>query len=270
MFGKLLKNDLKAQWHSVSTIYLVSFVIAAVAECGALFSKSQTTAALSGFLVILVFAFTSLVSLIAVAMMFSNTLFGRAGYLTLTLPVKTGSLIRSKTLSGLIWIFVSYALLIGSMLLWVEQVQNILGDSVTSSAEDLLALLGIPSIFTMVLTLVVMCISFAAVILLLVQCLYLAISLSNVSPLSKLGNFGAVVMFFVIFGVVYSLTVKAGGLWKFGVVISDSAMLFTNDVEAAGGSGFKVELFGTVLRAAAAIGLHYPITAIVKNKVNIK
>lgn len=270
MFGKLLKNDIKAQWHSVSTIYLVSFVIAAVAECAALFSKSQVTTALAGVLVMLVFAFTSLVSLIAVAMMFSNTLFGRAGYLTLTLPVKTGSLIRSKTVSGLIWIFVSYGLLIGSMLLWVKQVKDVLGEDVTASAESILALFGIPSIFTMVVTLVIMCISFIAVILLLVQCLYLAISLSNVSPISKLGNFGAVVMFFVIFGVVYSLTVKIGGLWDFGVVVTDSSMMFTNSVEAAGGSGLKVELFGTVLRAAAAVGLHYPITAIVKNKVNIK
>lgn len=270
MFGKLLKNDLKAQWHSVSTIYLVSFVIAVVAECAVLFTKSQMLSALGGVLVILVFAFTSLVSLIAVAMMFSNTLFGRAGYLTLTLPVKTGSLIRSKTLSGLIWIFVSYGLLIGSMLLWVQQVQDVLGEQVTESAESILALFGIPSVFTLVITLVIMCISFIAVILLLVQSLYLAISLSNVSPLSKLGNFGAVVMFFAIFGVIYSLTVKIGNLWSFGVVVTDSALTFTNNLENVEGSGLKVALFGTVLRAACAVGLHYPITAIVKNKVNIK
>ena len=45
---------------------------------------------LCSFLVILILAFTSLVTLITVAVMFSNTLFGRAGYLTLSLPVKTG------------------------------------------------------------------------------------------------------------------------------------------------------------------------------------
>ena len=39
MFGKLLKNDLKAQWHFVSTIYLCAFIVAAVAEGFALFSK---------------------------------------------------------------------------------------------------------------------------------------------------------------------------------------------------------------------------------------
>ena len=107
MFGKLLKNDLKAQWHFVSTIYLCAFIVAAVAEGFALFSKKDMVVVLCSFLVILILAFTSLVTLITVAVMFSNTLFGRAGYLTLSLPVKTGALVRSKTLSGLIWIFVS-------------------------------------------------------------------------------------------------------------------------------------------------------------------
>ena len=95
MFGKLLKNDLKAQWHFVSTIYLCAFIVAAVAEGFALFSKKDMVVVLCSFLVILILAFTSLVTLITVAVMFSNTLFGRAGYLTLSLPVKTGALVRS-------------------------------------------------------------------------------------------------------------------------------------------------------------------------------
>ncbi len=270
MFGKLLKNDLKAQWHFVSTIYLCAFIVAAVAEGFALFSKKDAVVVLCSFLVILILAFTSLVTLITVAVMFSNTLFGRAGYLTLSLPVKTGALVRSKTLSGLIWIFVSYGLLIGSIFLCVSRIRSVLGEEIAASADTLLSLFGIPSVFSILVAIVVMCISFIAVILLSVQCLYLAISLSHVSPLSKLGNFGAVIMFFIFLGVLQSLTVKIGGLWNFGVVITDAELLFTNDIYSAGGAALKVGLFGTVLRAAVGIALHFPITYIIKNKVNIK
>lgn len=270
MFGKLLKNDIKAQWHLVSGIYLSALIVAAAAEGFAFFSEKQLVVVLCSFLVILILAFTSLVTLITVGVMFSNTLFGRAGYLTLSLPVKTGSLVRSKTLSGLIWIFVSYGLLIGSIFLCVARVRSVLGEQIAASADTLLALFGIPSVFSILVALVVMCISFIAVILLTVQSLYLAISLSHVSPISKLGNFGAIVMFFVILGVLQSLTVKIGGLWNFGVVITDSALTFTNDIYAASGAALKVGLFGTVLRAALGIALHWPITYIIKEKVNIK
>ncbi len=271
MFGKLLKNDLKSQWHFVSAIYLCAIIVAAVAEGFAIFSEGRVTVALASTLVVIVLAITSLITLIAVAIMFSNTLFGRAGYLTLTLPVKTGSLIRSKTLSGLIWIFVSYGLLIASVFLSFKQLKDVLGDELTTSTEDILALFGIPSFFTIFVGVIVLCISFIAVILVLVQSLYLAISLSNVSPLSKLGKFGAVIMFFVIFGVVQSVTTKIGGLWNMGVVISESALTFTsNTANYAGSNTLCVGLFGTVLRIIAAVALHYPITAIVKNKVNVK
>ena len=105
MFGKLLKNDLKAQWYSVAPIFLCIFVIAAVSEIFVLVSKNNVVSTLGGLLVSLVLLFACFVIIIAVAMMFSKTVFGRAGYLTLTLPVKTRSLIWSKTLSGLIWTY---------------------------------------------------------------------------------------------------------------------------------------------------------------------
>lgn len=271
MFGKLLKNDLKAQWHSVSAIYLVAIIVAAVAEGFALFSDGRIAVALSSTLVVLILMFTSLITLIAVAIMFSNTLFGRAGYLTLTLPVKTGSLIRSKTLSGLIWIFVSYGLLIGSVFLSFSQLKEVLGDELTTSTEDILAIFGIPSFFTIFIGVIVLCVSFTAVILVLVQSLYLAIALSNVSPLSKFGKFGAVIMFFVIFGVVQSVTTKIGGMWSMGVVISEASLTFTSNTASYAGAGnMCVGLFGTVLRMVAAVALHYPITAIIKNKVNVR
>lgn len=271
MFGKLLKNDLKAQWHLVSTVYLTAVIIAAVAEGLALFGKSEITKVLAILVVMAVLFVTSLTALITVAIMFSDTLFGRAGYLSLTLPVKTSSLVRSKTVSGLIWIFVAYGLFIGSLMLGFSQLSDIMGEELQSSAESILSILGMPSFFSMFISAVIFCISFAALILVLVQSIYLAISLSNVSPISKFGKLGAIILFFLIAGIVYGVTVKLGNLWNMGVVIDENALYFTSDVMNYSGKGYiRLALFSTVLQVAAGILMHFPITYIVKNKVNIK
>ncbi len=271
MFGKLLKNDLKAQWHLVSTVYLVSIIVAAVAEGLALFSKSDVTKVIAVLLVMVVLFFTSLIALITVAIMFSDTLFGRAGYLSLTLPVKTSSLVLSKTVTGLIWIFVAYGLFIGSLVLGVSQLSDIMGEELAESAEGILTILGMPSFFSMFISAVIFCICFASVILVFVQSIYLAISLSNVAPISKFGKFGAVVIFFAVAGIVYGITSKIGSLWNMGIVIGENTLYFTSNVMTYLGKGYiRITMFTPLLQVVAGILMHFPITAIVKNKVDIK
>lgn len=270
MFGKLLKNDLKAQWHFVSSIYLCAIIVAAVAEGFAMFSDKNTVVVLAGSLVILALAITSLITLIAVAIMFSDTVFGRAGYLTLTLPVKTGSLVASKTVSGLVWIFVSFGLFIGSIFLCAYQVRDEFAE-LEESADSILALLGIPSVFSIFVAVILTCITFAAAILLLVQCLYLAISLSHISFVGKFGRFGTIILFFVVFGVIYSVTSKIAGMSEVGIIVTDNAVKFTSNMaQSVGSSGLKIPLAGMLMNIAAGVALHFPITYIVKNKVNIK
>lgn len=270
MFGKLLKNDLKAQWHFVSSIYLCAIIVTAVAEGFAMFSQKNTVVVLAGSLVILALAITSLITLIAVAIMFSDTVYGRAGYLTLTLPVKTGSLVASKTVSGLVWIFVSFGLFIGSIFLCAYQVKDKFAE-LEDSADSILALLGIPSLFSIFVAIILTCITFAAAILLLVQCLYLAISLSHISFVGKFGRFGTIVLFFVVFGVIFSITSRLSGLSDMGIVVTDTAVKFTSNMAPyANMNALKIPLTGMLLNLAAGVALHFPITYIVKNKVNIK
>ena len=71
MFGKLLKNDLKAQWHSVSIILLCIAIICTVGEIFATFTKNNILSAVAGMGVFFVLVFASFVMVIAVSMLFS-------------------------------------------------------------------------------------------------------------------------------------------------------------------------------------------------------
>lgn len=274
MFGKLLKNDLKAQWHSISTIFLCIAFVAVGAEIFTLTTKQQAMKVLGGMLVFIALGFACIVVLIAVALMFSKTMFGRAGYLTLSIPVKTSSLLISKTVSGLIWIFSVYALFIGSLFLWVYQVKQTLGDQILDSVESILTIFGVPSFLTIFIGILFFLISLAVLTLVMVQALQLSITLSNISPISKFGNLGIIVMFFVIFLVVQTVTTELSDLLPIGFVVNADTVKFTSNIvrtkAAMGGGGLSIGICGSIFRLLAAIGLHYPTVYLIQHKINIK
>lgn len=273
MFGKLLKNDLKAQWHSMSTLFLAIIILTSAIELSVLFSKNLLIQALGGGVVMAVLFFACIVILVAVSSAFSKTMFGRAGYLTMSLPVKTGSLIASKTLSGLIWIFAVYALFIGSFALWVSQVYNAVGEETLSAVEDLLSVFGVPSVTTISVGITAFCVSLAATVLVAVQALYLGETLSHVSPVSKFGKFGAIIIFFAVFLIVLKISEKCSSLADIGMVISDDIISFTTEAAKTrremSGAAMTVGFTSTIVRLVIGIAMHFPITKLVKDKVNI-
>ena len=273
MFGKLLKNDLKAQWFSVAPIFLCVIVIATVAELFVLFSKNSMITALGGLLVTLVLLFACFVIIIAVAMMFAKTVFGKAGFLTLSLPVKTSSLIWSKTLSGLIWTYVVYMLFFGSLFLWIHQVGQHLGADFQDMADQIFTLLLGKSISTMLSMLSYYLIWFGIIMFLIVQCLYFGITCSHVSPISKLGVLGAVIVFFGSFALTVSLIGIVTKFLPFGMVMCEEIVTLTSNVtntqKALGDYAYAFNFAGPLTMLIVSIVLNYPITYLVKNKVNI-
>ncbi|MGN1317186.1 MAG: hypothetical protein ACI4VW_09045 [Acutalibacteraceae bacterium] len=274
MFGKLLKNDLKAQWHSMSVVLLCTFIVAVVAEIFTLTSDEKVIKVMGGLLVSLALGFACIVIIIAVAMMFSKTMFGRAGYLTLSLPVKTGSLLVSKTVSSLIWVFSVYALFIGSLVLWVFQVQEALGEDVMESVESILEIFGVPSFLTIFMTVMFFCISLAVLVLVAVQSLQLSLTLSHVSPVSKFGNLGAIIIFFVILGAIQSISNGIADVLPFGLVITPDVIKITSDIqstkEAMGLGAMSVNVVGSLVRFAFAVALHFPTRHLIQHKINVK
>ena len=274
MFGKLLKNDLKAQWHSMSMVFLCTFIVALVAEIFTLTSDNKIVTVMGGMLVSLALGFACIIIIIAVAMMFSKTMFGRAGYLTLTLPVKTGSLLASKTISSLIWVFVVYALFLGSLILWVFQVKDSLGPEVMESAESLLKLVGVPSFLTIFMGVFSFCISLIVLVLLAVQSLQLGLTLSHVSPVSKFGNIGVIVIFFGLIAVVQSISNEIADVLPCGLVITSDVIKFTSDIHSTkaslGLNALGVNIVGSLVRLAIAIALHFPTKYLIQHKVNVK
>lgn len=269
MFGKLLKNDLKAQWFSVSAIYFCALIAVVVFEIGANILKEDKQVVLCGGGVCLALLVASVTTLITVALMFNNTMFGKAGYLTLTLPVKINSLLASKTVSGLIWIFSVYELLIGSLVLWLYQIKTILGDQMTDTIDSLLEIFGVPSVKTITIGIIIACILFAAIILLLVQCMYLSLTLSQIKPISSFGKFGTIALFFVLIGGFLSLSGTISDILPINIIISETSILFTSDSTVTDNT-MNFRLTGAIFNILASVVLQFPMTFLINKKINLK
>ena len=194
MIGKLIKHDLIAGARRMGNIYL-----AAVIACAALLFSSLVK---SGFLRFLSSAAVFVIACIAVVVTFASvvfgankTLFGREGYLTQTLPVRTSSLIFSKWITSSFWVLISYGLAaaVGILLFvyWTSENQDgaQMYEIIYSFAQSFG--LGGESVYQKYLIVSAVIGLFNACIL--VMFIIFSITLSNVRPLNKLGSFGIII-----------------------------------------------------------------------------
>lgn len=274
MFGKLLKNDLKAQWHSISVVLFAIAIIVVAGECVAIFAETPLGRVAGGLAVIAALLFACVFILVAVAMLYSKTMFGRAGYLTLTLPVKTSKLIWAKTVSGLIWTYLVYFLFIGSCVLWFYQVKDIMGEESLETAETLLTFLGMPSFRSIAILCIFLAVSLGITLLLIVQCIQLGITVSNVKPFSKFGIIGAIVVLFISFWCVQTLSEAVTRLLPMGMVVTSQLVTFTSNVTETASQfneqTINMSFMGPLFRLIVGILLNIPIAYLTKENVNVK
>jgi hypothetical protein len=93
-----------------------------------------------------------------------------------------------------------------------------------------------------------------------------------VRPFSKLGAFGAVLYFLIVFGILSGVAHYFGQLLPIGFVGTESGLVFTSDVavSAAGESIVVVRrTMDIVFEFVFAILLHFPMTYLINKKVNV-
>lgn len=277
MFGKLLKNDLKAQWHSVDSIFFIVGILAAVLALVNIFAKEQETKVFVGIGAFFVTLFIFVFIIFTVGGMFSKTMFGKAGYLTLTLPVKTSSLIWSKTVSGLVWVAACFGVFLLSTVFLYKTFIDTLGTDAATAADSLLILFGGPSLKTIVLYLAYFAVELIIISFALVQCIYFGITLSSVAPFSKLGKFGKILFIVISIYLVNELSTRLGNLLPIGMCIATDEIIFTsnvidtiNSLHNSAGVYLPVSFTGPAFKLIFAILLNIPTTYLVKNEVNVQ
>ena len=115
MLGKLLKYEIKHSARYTAVIYLATLAFAAISVV-ALFVNSTWLGVMSCFMLYIAGIASVIVTLVSVIKNFYDTLYGKQGYLTFTLPVKCSTILLSKLIVSVLWIIVGFLVMAATLL----------------------------------------------------------------------------------------------------------------------------------------------------------
>lgn len=278
MLGKLIKNDIKSASRSVGYIYMALLIAIGIMGLSLLFDFGVGETFASGALIGISFI-AIIFTFIAVFLDFRKTMFGDRGYLTNTLPVSSTSLLFSKTVTSMLWIFISYAVFIGVILgvsaYNLEKELPVGEDFSVSLLLEMFPTLGMPSIEVIRTFFLLNAVKIFFFILVVVLIIFLSVTLSMVRPFQSLGVFGAIITFFILVILVSAAGGGLEGLIDMRILVnSDASLGFTTNMANMAafeeGGGMSVQMTPLFLQMFLSIFLFLVTSELLEKKVNIK
>ena len=273
MLGKLIKHEIKNSARYVMAIYFAAAAVCAFMLLGML-AKVMWVTVVGSMLLYTVGIAAVIMTLVSVIKNFYDSLYGRQGYLTFTLPVKCSSILISKVLVSFFWIILSFLLLVLIFVLIFENAKAQTGESLGGVVEAL----EVSGILEMLPSLN-MIIRFASVlgsvalmyILTFVGFVYFSVTLANTRSLQKHPKLFGFMIFFGIYSVANSLGAVITSKFPLSFNITNqkcflafTAMSREEGVIASFGLG------GAIFMALMAVGLLFATGWFMEHKVNVK
>jgi len=274
MLGRLIKHEFKASAHSVLNIYLAA-AITIVIMLLSYAVNVRWISALSTVALLIISVLAVVITIIAVIAGFYKTLYGSQGYLSFTLPVKSGQLLGAKALVSFVWILLSYIICIGIFIGVYLYVSEKVGENTVENIKVLLQVFGGVSTKAIGQMIIFFAVSIIMQIAVLIAEIYFSITLANTRAFQKIGMVSAIFIFFGVFILMQIVTavlttyvpvtlyydpLSAGG----GLALSFSQSMIQNP------TGVNLGLTGLVFQIFAAAALFISTGWLMKNKINVK
>lgn len=270
MLGKLIKNEFKANLHTIGMIYVVA-AAAILIMMAAFIVKVTWLSALATIVLMATGVLAIVMTFVSVISNFQKTLFGGQGYLSFTLPVTSGQLLAAKAITAFCWMLLSYAVAAGIFIGVYLYATAMIGEDVKMAIQMLSMMVeGIPDANTVKLVILLIAfILFVRIIVLIAQ-LYFAITLSNTRIMQKLGGFSAVAVFFLVFAVMQIISVVLTHFVPFSVVLTADGLFYSTTSTMADPIGLSFGIAGTIFNVVCGAGLFVATAKLMNSKVNIK
>lgn len=273
MLGKLLKYDCKELSKTFLPFYAV---ILAMSLLDALSLHFQWFYALFGVSTIIFGLFMALgvVTVVLAISQFYHSILSDQGYLSNTLPVKTGTLVLSKLFSSLIWMFFSFItavlsltiLLLGSLSFGeIQEFFSACWQLIQAVFDYMSTSNGLVNVLIMVLCALLLFLLLFAGLANEVLHFYLSMACSQLRPFCRNRIAGSFIAYFLISIPVTILTgVGAGGTAALVKILNLSQTL--------SGPGFVIFILSFSLLGIMILNLlfYFPTCYLLKNKLNLE
>lgn len=273
MLGKLLKYEIKHSARYTAAIYIATIAFAAISVI-ALLVNSTWLGVMSCFVLYIAGFASVVVTLVSVIKNFYDTLYGRQGYLTFTLPVKCSTVLLSKFIASVIWIIVGFCVM-GLTLAVIFLYAKDKTESLFDTIMDSLFMSGLADVLPSGLVIAETIIVFAVLALLTVVTyvgyVFFVVTIANTGKFQSHPKLFGALVFFGITSVVNTtsnlLTEKIPLTFN---VATDRAFFAFADMFSVEGTLLSYGIGGTLFSAIVAGGLLALTGYIMEHKVNVK
>ena len=273
MLGKLLKYEIKHSARYTATIYLATLAFAAISII-ALVANSTWLGVMSCFMLYVAGIASVIITLVSVIKNFYDTLYGKQGYLTFTLPVKCSTVLLSKLIVSVLWIIVGF-LVMGATLFVIFLYAKDKSEGVFDTFADAFAISGImeyiPSGLVIAEALIVVAILAILTVVTYVGYVFFVVTVANTGKFQSHPKLFGGLLFLAIFSVVNTLgNILTEKLPLTFNVATDKVFFAFADMFSVEGTLLSYGVGGTLLSAIVAAGLLVLTGYIMEHKVNIK
>lgn len=275
MTGRLIKHELKAGARRMSNIYIAAG-IACLAMLFSAFFKSGFMRFITSAAVVVIAAIAVIVTFASVVFGANKSLFGREGYLTQTLPVRTSSLIFAKWFASSVWVLISYALaavvFVAVFVYWTTQNQE--GSQIYDMIYQFLQGFGIgaESVYQKYLLISAIVGFFNACIF--VMYILFSITVSNINPFHKLGSLGVILYLAGTIFVIQGITMGLEKLCDITLIIASSGMSMTVSPEvvlqASASGAMTIGFTGVYFKILVTVFLYIFTVQLTETKINLR
>ncbi len=273
MLGKLLKHEIR---HSARYTMVIYIAIAAFTGVIGLAMLSDTTwlGVMACFGLYVAGMASVVITLVSVIKNFYDTLYGRQGYLTFTLPVKCSTLLLSKLIVSFMWIIVSFAVMaLTYMVIYFYAKDKT--DSFLSNFASIFAISGLseylPSGAVIAQLVIVLVLLALLTILTYVGYVYFTVTVANTRHFQSHPKFFGGLVFFALFFTVNIISNKLTEVVPLTFnVTSDRVFFAFEDMFSVPDVLLSYGIGGTVFSGLVAVGLLVATGYIMEHKVNLK
>ena len=263
MLGKLFKNEFKSSAHSILNIYLAAVITIGVMLLSYVV-KIKWISTLSTIALLLIGGLAIIITVVAVISNFYKSLYGAQGYLSFTLPVKSGHLLLSKAAVSFAWILL---IIIGVYFYSAAMV----GQNTIETVKTLVVMFGLQGEQSIKELLVLAGVMVFVQIAVFIAEVYFSITLANTRVFQKIGMVSAIFIFFAVFIVMQILVFLLTSYVPVTLVATAEGLQFSfegNMLDRAG--EITMGVAGFVFEVLAAAGLFAATARLMKTKINVK
>lgn len=270
MLGKLFKNEFKSSAHSILNIYLAAVITIGVMLLSYVV-KIKWISTLSTIALLLIGGLAIIITVVAVISNFYKSLYGAQGYLSFTLPVKSGHLLLSKAAVSFAWILLSYIIFLGIIIGVYFYSAAMVGQNTIETVKTLVVMFGLQGEQSIKELLVLAGVMVFVQIAVFIAEVYFSITLANTRVFQKIGMVSAIFIFFAVFIVMQILVFLLTSYVPVTLVATAEGLQFSfegNMLDRAG--EITMGVAGFVFEVLAAAGLFAATARLMKTKINVK